>query len=47
MTNLTSTPGTDALPATPATGARSAGRRPDTKREIKAFKGVAHLALIA
>ncbi|MGK5684364.1 carbohydrate ABC transporter permease [Actinoplanes sp. URMC 104] len=47
MTNLTSTPGTDAVPATPATSGRSAGRKPDTKREIRAFNGIAHIALIA
>jgi N-acetylglucosamine transport system permease protein len=48
MTNITSTPGADVLPGTdPARPAKSGGRRPDTKREINAFSGMAHVALIA
>jgi N-acetylglucosamine transport system permease protein len=48
MTNLTSTPGSDVVPgADPAAPAKSGGRKPDTKREINAFTGMAHIALIA
>ena len=48
MTNLTSSPGTDALPgAEPSRPAKSAGRRPDARREIKAFSGLAHISLVA
>ena len=46
MTNITSTPGTEAIP-TAGAPAKSAGRKPDTKRELKAFSGLAHVALIA
>jgi N-acetylglucosamine transport system permease protein len=46
MTNITSTPGTDAVPAL-AGSAKHAGRKPSTKRELKAFNSLAHIALIA
>jgi len=47
MSNLTSTPGTDALPVpTPGQQAKHAGRRPDKKREVNAFTGLAHIALV-
>ncbi len=45
MTNLTSTPGTDAIPAADPVGAKSAGRKPSAKRDINAFTGLAHIAL--
>jgi len=47
MSNIASTPGTT-IPgpgAEPAT-ALSAGRKPDIKREVNAFTGLAHIALI-
>ncbi|SNY23362.1 carbohydrate ABC transporter permease [Paractinoplanes atraurantiacus] len=47
MTNLTSTPGTDAVPAAVATSTKSAGRKPDKKRDVNAFTGLAHIALFA
>lgn len=43
MSNLTSTP---APAAPPAPQARHAGRKPDKKREVNAFTGLAHIALI-
>jgi N-acetylglucosamine transport system permease protein len=44
MTNVTST---DALPGTPGVvPAKSAGRRPETGREVNAFSGLAHIALV-
>jgi N-acetylglucosamine transport system permease protein len=46
MTNLTSSPGTDALAGAPVTPARSAGRKPDTRRQVNAFSGLAHIALV-
>ena len=46
MTNITSTPGTQAVPAL-STSARSAGRKADARRELKAFSGLAHIALLA
>ncbi|MEV4343152.1 carbohydrate ABC transporter permease [Actinoplanes sp. NPDC049596] len=46
MTNLTSTPGLDATAAPVATKARSAGRKSDTKRDINAFTGLAHIGLV-
>src|SRR5687768_7543684 len=45
MTNLTSTPGTDAIGAADPVGAKSAGRKPSAKRDINAFTGLAHIAL--
>ncbi|GAA0465951.1 sugar ABC transporter permease [Paractinoplanes deccanensis] len=45
MTNLTSSPGTEALPVVKET--KSAGRKPEAKREVKAFTGLAHIALFA
>jgi N-acetylglucosamine transport system permease protein len=42
MTNLTRTP--SAVPVSPASSA--AGRKPNTKREVKAFTGLAHVALV-
>ena len=45
MTNLTSTPGTDSLPAGPAQPTKSAGRKPNVKREVNAFSGLAHIGL--
>lgn len=47
MTNITSTPGTDAVPTAGPVAAKSAGRKPDNKRELKAFSSLAHIALIA
>src|SRR3954451_7699023 len=44
MTNLTSSPGTDAVPAAPATKGRSAGRRPESGRR-NPLGGVAHISL--
>jgi N-acetylglucosamine transport system permease protein len=38
---------TTEVPAAPAASAKSAGRKPDVKREINAFSGLAHIALIA
>ena len=43
MTNLTSVPGADVVPAAPA---KSAGRKPSTRREVNAFTGLAHIGLI-
>ena len=43
MTNLTSVPGADVVPA-PA--AKSAGRKPGVKREVNALTGMAHIGLI-
>ncbi|MGX6606404.1 carbohydrate ABC transporter permease [Micromonosporaceae bacterium Da 78-11] len=47
MTNLTSTPGTDALPTgdSPAKPPKNAGRKPSVQREVNAFSGLAHIAL--
>jgi N-acetylglucosamine transport system permease protein len=42
MTNLTRTP--SAVPVSPASSA--AGRKPNVKREVKAFTGLAHVALV-
>ena len=39
MTNLTSVPGADVVPAAPA---KSAGRKPGLKREVNALTGMAH-----
>jgi N-acetylglucosamine transport system permease protein len=46
MTNITSTPGIDVVPGATPDSAKSAGRKPDTKREINVFSGFAHIALI-
>jgi N-acetylglucosamine transport system permease protein len=46
MTNLTSTPGLDAAAAPVSTKAGSAGRKSDTKRDINAFTGLAHIGLV-
>jgi N-acetylglucosamine transport system permease protein len=43
MTNLTSVPGADVVPAAPA---KSAGVKPAAKREVSIFSGMAHIALI-
>jgi N-acetylglucosamine transport system permease protein len=43
LTNLTSVPGADVVPAAPA---KSAGRKPGVKREVNALTGMAHIGLI-
>src|SRR4051795_5638538 len=43
MTNITSVPGADVVPAAPA---KSAGRKPGVKREVNALTGMAHIGLI-
>src|SRR4051812_35694340 len=43
MTNLTSVPGADVVPAVPA---KSAGRKPGVKSEVNALTGMAHIGLI-
>jgi N-acetylglucosamine transport system permease protein len=45
MTNLTSVPGSDVAPTAPP--AKSAGIKPNVKREVSAFSGLAHIGLIA
>jgi N-acetylglucosamine transport system permease protein len=45
MSNLTSSPGTDAVPATPAATPRPAGRKPVRGAKANPLGGIAHIAL--